>query len=112
MQYFHAVLNLINQLINLSLFVGVDINVSPIPLTVGQPATLTCVNVPGVAELIEWRTRDGVVLSRATSVAMSEYYIPLVNDSVSLHGNEFTCYVTRANSSVFNQTLSLTVFGK
>ncbi len=85
----------------------------PIPLTVGQPATLTCVNVPGVAELIEWRTRDGVVLlSRATSVAMSEYYIPLVNDSVSLHGNGFTCYVTRENSVVFNQTLSLTVFGK
>ncbi len=84
----------------------------PFPLTVGQLATLTCVNVPGVAELIEWRTRDGVVLSRATSVAMSEYYIPLVNDSLSLHDNEFTCYVTRANSGVFNQTLSLTVFGK
>ncbi len=77
----------------------------------GQPATLTCVNVPGVAEVIEWRTRDGVVLSRATSVAMSDYYIPLVNDRVSLHDNEFTCYVT-SNSSVFNQTLSLTVFGK
>ncbi len=84
----------------------------PIPLTVGQPVTLTCVNVPGVAEIIEWRTRDGVVLFRATSVAMSEYYIPLVNDSVSLHDNEFTCCVTRANSRVFNQTLSLTVFGK
>ena len=105
--------NSINKFIHFLSFIGVEVSVSPsIPLTVGQPATLTCVNVPGMAELIEWRTRDGVVLSRATSVAMSEYYIPLVNDSVSLHDNEFTCYVTRANSGVFNQTLSLTLFGK
>ncbi len=78
----------------------------------GQPATLTCVNVPGVAELIEWRTRYEAVLSRDISAMISEYYIPLVNDSVSLHDNEFTCYVTRANSGMFNQTLSLSVFGK
>ncbi len=93
-------------------FPGVDVSVSPpIPLTVGQPATLNCVNVPGVAELIEWRTRDGVVLSRDISAMILEYYIPLVNDSVSLHRNEFTCYITRANSGVFNQTLSLVVSG-
>lgn len=93
--------------------VGVDVSVSPpIPLTVGQPATLSCVNVAGVAERIEWRTSDDIVLSANTSVTMSEYYIPVVNDSLSLHGNEFTCYVTRDTSQVFNQTLSLVVFGK
>ncbi len=60
-------------------FPGVDVSVSPpIPLTVRQPATLNCVNVPGVAELIEWRTRDGVVLSRDISATILEYYIPLV----------------------------------
>ncbi len=83
-----------------------------ISLTVGQPATLTCMNVPGVAGHIAWRTRDGVVLSSDISTTILEYNIPLVDDSVSLHHNEFTCYITRANSGVFNQTLSLTVFGK
>ena len=82
----------------------------PSPFPIGQDATLTCTNDAGVADLIEWRSSDGTVLNSSTSVSMLELRFTPVNDSLSLHGMEFTCYVTRTTGT-FNQTLSIAVDG-
>ena len=83
-----------------------------IPLTVGQNATLTCTNDDvGLADLIEWRSSDGTVLASDTSVNMLELFLAPVNDSLSIHGVEFTCHVTR-NSNMFTQSLPITVIGR
>ena len=77
----------------------------------GKNATLTCTNDAGVADLIEWRSSDGTVLSSATSVNMLELLLTPVNDSLSIHGVDFTCHVTR-NTTTFTQSLSVTVMGR
>ena len=92
---------------------GVAVRSSPdVPLTVGQNATLTCTNDDvALADLIEWRSSDGTVLARDTSVNMLELLLAPVNDSLSIQGVEFTCHVTR-NSDMFTQSLPITVIGK
>ena len=69
-----------------------------------------CTNDAGLADLIEWRSSDGTVFTSAASVNVLELLLSPVNDSLSVHGAVFTCYVTR-NSEIFNQSLPVTVIG-
>ena len=96
----------------LSHTIGVTVRSSPnVPLRVGENSTLTCTNDVGVAELVEWRSSDGTVLARVASTNMSELLLSPVNDSLSVHGADFTCHVTR-NSTIFTQNLAVTVIGE
>ena len=82
-------------------------------LTVGSNVTVRCLSDSGVAEVIEWRSREDQVLARGNSIdRLNLMFIP-VNDS--LHGSNLICFVTRdegrANQTVSNQTLRITVRG-
>ena len=81
------------------------------PPAVGESATLTCTNEVGQASLMEWQSEDGTVLASATSSNMLGLTFDPVNDSLTIHGRQFICHVTR-NGSIFNQSLSITVNGK
>ena len=58
----------------------------------------------------------GTVVARATSVQHLMLVLDPVNDSLSLHGSDFTCHITRdegtPNETVSNQTLPITVEGR
>ena len=91
---------------------GVATRSSPVaPLTLGEAATLTCTNEVGQASLMEWQSENGTVLASATSSNMLDLTFGPVNDSLTIHGREFVCHVTR-NGKNFNQSLSVTVGGK
>ena len=79
--------------------------------TVGSAATLAC-SSDGVADRIEWRSREGRVLVSRDSVQQIDLVFNTVNDT--LHNSDITCFVTRdegrANLTV-NQTWAITVRG-
>ena len=68
-----------------------------------------------MADRIEWRSSEGVVLVSGMSLSYLELVLDPVNDSLSVHGSEFTCLITRDegtdNETVSNQTLPVTVRG-
>ena len=82
---------------------------------IGSRATPRCISDSGVADRIEWRSSEGDVLVSGTSLSHLELVLDPVNDSLSVHGSEFTCFITRdkgtVDETVFNQTLSVTVRG-
>ncbi len=82
---------------------------------IGSRATPRCISNSGVADRIEWRSIEGDVLASGTSLSYLELVLDPVNDSLSVHGSEFTCFITRdegmVDETVFNQTLSVTVRG-
>ena len=92
---------------------GVTITNDPLPFTVGQNAVLTCSSDSGVADYIQWVSRNGVVLASDTSVQQLQFMLRPVNDSLSVHSSNFTCSVTRdegrLNQIISNQTLPVTV---
>lgn len=104
MSYFHFVV------LYLSLYLsGVYVTSSPgLPLLVGTNATLICINDAGIADVIEWTSSDGTILTKNTSVNMSILLLSPVNDSLCIHGAVFTCYVNRSNK-VHLQNLSVGV---
>ena len=84
-----------------------------LPFTVGQNAVLTCTSDTGVADLIEWVTKDGVVLASDTAMEELQLVLSPVNDSLSVHMADFICIVTRNSfiPTTSNQTLPVTVIG-
>ena len=92
---------------------GVTVTSDPLPFTVGQNAVLTCTSDTGVSDLIEWVTKDGVVLASNTAVEELQLVLSTVNDSLSVHMADFICIVTRNNldPTTSNQTLPVTVIG-
>ena len=92
---------------------GVIVTSDPLPFTVGQNAVLTCTSDTGVADLIEWVTKDGVVLASDTAVEELQLVLSPVNDSLSVNMADFICIVTRNNliPPTSNQTLPVTVIG-
>ena len=93
--------------------VGVTITNDALPFTVGQNAVLTCSSDSGVANRIEWVSRDGVVLASDTSVQQLQLMLMPVNDSLSVHTSNFTCSVIkdegRLNQTISNKTLPVAV---
>ena len=85
------------------------------PFMIGSRATPRCISDSGEADRIEWRSSEGDVLVSGTSLSSLELVLDPVNDSLSVHGAEFTCFITRdedgANETVSNQTLPVTVRG-
>ena len=80
---------------------------------VGSEATLTCSSDNGVADRIEWRSREGQVLVSRDSVQQIDLILNPVNDS--LHDSSISCSVIRdegrANQTVSSQTLPISVRG-
>ena len=91
------------------------VTISNDPFIIGSRATATCTSDSGVADRIEWRSNEGDVLDSGTSLSDLVLVLDPVNDSLSVHGSEFTCVITRdeglANETVSNQTLPVTVRG-
>ena len=81
------------------------------PALVGEATNLTCTNEVGQASLMEWQSEDGTVLASATSSNMLDLMFDPVNDSLTIHGRQFICYVTR-NGNIFNQSFGVPVSGK
>ncbi len=85
------------------------------PFIIGSRATPRCISNFGVADRIEWRSSEGDVLVSGTSISYLELVLDPVNDSLSVHGAEFTCFIIRdegmANETVSNQKLPVTVIG-
>ena len=94
------------------LALGVTITVSA-GIVVGSTSIVTCSSDVGNADRIEWRSREGQVLVSRDSVQQVDLVFNPVNDS--LHDSDITCFVTRdegrANQTVSNQTLSISVRG-
>ena len=92
---------------------GVTITNDPLPFMVGQDAVLTCSSDTGVIDRIQWVSRDGMVLASDTSVQQLQFMLRPVNDSLSIHTSNFTCYVTKdeggLNQTISNKTLPVTV---
>ena len=74
---------------------------------------LTCTSDTGVADLIEWVTKEGVVLASDTAVEELQLVLSPVNDSLSVHMAKFTCIVTKNSfdQTSSNQTIPVTVLG-
>jgi hypothetical protein len=95
--------------------VGVTITVTSDTggFTVGSPAVVTCSSDSGVADRIEWRSGTGQMLVTSNSVQQLDLTFAPVSDSI--HGSNFTCFVTRdegrANQTLSNQTLPISVRG-
>ena len=79
----------------------------------GQSAVLTCTSDTGVANLIEWVTKDEVVLAIDTAVEELQLVLSPVNDSLSVHMANFICIVTRnsLDPATSNEILPVTVIG-
>ena len=95
---------------------GVTITSDPLPFTVGSRSEAVCSSDFGVVDMIEWVSGRGTVVASATSVQHLMLVLDPVNDSFSLHGSDFTCFITRdegtPNETVSNQTLPITVKGR
>ena len=80
---------------------------------VGSSVTVTCSSDSVNTDRIEWRSREDQVLDSGVSVQQIDLVFNPVNDS--LHDSNITCLVTRdegrANQTVSNQTLSISVRG-
>ena len=82
------------------------------PLTVGQPATITCSTNINVSS-IEWRNESSAVLSSTMdggTHSMLDYTIHLVSDD--LQGQEYSCNAEAADGTVYNETVRIEVVGK
>ena len=79
----------------------------------GQNAVLTCTSDTGVADLIEWVTKDGVLLASDTAVEELQLMLRPVNDSLSVHMADFICIVMAniLDPITSNQTIPVTVIG-
>ncbi len=88
------------------------VTISNDPFIIGSRATVTCTSDSGVVDRIEWRSSEGDVLASGTSLSYLELVLDPVNDSLSVHGSEFTCFITRDEGMVvFNKTFQITVSG-
>ena len=81
------------------------------PAVVGEATNLTCTNKVGQASIMEWQSEDGTVLASATLSNILDLMFAPVNDSLTIHGRQFICQVTR-NGTIFNQSFGVPVSGK
>ena len=98
----------INVLSSLYFNTGITLSGLDPPLTVGQPATITCTTNIEVSS-IEWRDETSTVLSNATDQTVVEYTIPLVRDD--LQGLQYTCRAV-AGTTIYTETVEIQVVGK
>ena len=111
MQYFvhqHIFVLHVLQHFSLSFNTGITLSGLESPLTVGQPATITCTTNTEVSS-IEWRDDTSTVLSSATDQIVVEYTIPLVRDD--LQGLQYTCRAV-AGTTIYTETVEIQVVGK
>ena len=87
---------------------GITLSGLESPLTVGQPATITCTTNIEVSS-IEWMDETSTVLSSATDQTEVEYTIPLVRDD--LQGLQYTCRAV-AGTTIYTETVEIQVVGK
>ena len=97
----------INILSSLYFNTGITLSGLASPLTVGQPATITCSTNIAVSS-IEWRDETSTVLSSATDQTV-EYTIPLVRDD--LQGLQYTCRAV-AGTTIYTETVEIQVVSK
>ena len=96
------------SILSLSFNTGITLSGLESPLTVGQPATITCTTNIEVSS-IEWRNETSAVLSSATDQIEVEYTIPLVRDD--LQGLQYTCRAV-AGTTIYTETVEIQVVGK
>ena len=98
----------INVLSSLYFNTGITLSGLESPLTVGQPATITCTTNIEVSS-IEWRDETFAILNSATDQTVVEYTIPLVRDD--LQGLQYTCRAV-AGTTIYTETVEIQVVGK
>ena len=106
--YFFNTLFTLLQHFSLSFNTGITLSGLESPLTVGQPATITCTTNIEVSS-IEWMDQSSAVLSSATDQTVVEYTIPLVRDD--LQGLQYTCRAV-AGDTIYTETVEIQVVGK
>ena len=88
---------------------GVDVTSDSDNFIVGSSIELTCTNVLGVADRMEWVSGAGQVLGNGTLIQQLSLTFDPISDS--LQGSEVICVVTRGGDVRVNQTLPITVIG-
>ena len=117
--FVHQHIFVINKIIIFTLFLcpsshslyfitGITLSGLESPLTVGQPATITCTTNIEVSS-IEWMDETSTVLNSATDQTVVEYTIPLVRDD--LQGLQYTCRAV-AGTTIYTETVEIQVVGK
>lgn len=90
-------------------YIGVVIENGSEVYTVGSNANITCQSAT-LATKIEWLTDEGILLAFVSMTNELDLQFTPVNDSV--HGNVYTCKVTRNSTDVAEQNFTMNVRGK